>query len=172
MRGFELDLLRCQAWIADLAHERGEPALSVQLELQARLLRFADALTAMKGDPNGRRPAGLLGEGGLSKVEQLAVFIAQHYCDPIRIEDLAGEVGLHPNYAMSLFKKTFNLTINEFLTQHRISHAQRLLATTDDKIIDIALDAGYPTLSRFYDAFNQACGCPPGAYRRDHRVVQ
>ena len=65
---------------------------------------------------------------------------------------------------------TFNLTINEYLTQHRVSHAQRLLATTDDKIVDIALEAGYPTLSRFYEAFKKSCGCSPSDYRREHRT--
>jgi AraC-like DNA-binding protein len=100
----------------------------------------------------------------------MAAYIAQHYQEKIQIEELAKEVGLHPNYAMSLFKKTFNLTMNDYLTQLRLSHAQRLLATTDDKVIDIALDAGYQTLSRFYVAFDKSCGCSPGSYRREHRI--
>ena len=103
-------------------------------------------------------------------MEQLAAYIAQHYREAIRIEEVAAKVGLNPNYAMNLFKKTFNLTINAYLTQHRLSHAQRLLATTDLKVIDVALDSGYPTLSRFYDAFKQSCGCSPSSYRRTHRV--
>jgi len=56
------------------------------------------------------------------------------------------------------------------LTQHRVSHAQRLLATTDDLIIDVALNAGFGSLSRFHDAFKRWCGCPPKQYRKQHRV--
>lgn len=32
------------------------------------------------------------------------------------------------------------MTLVGYLTQYRVSHAQRLLATTDRKIVDIALD--------------------------------
>jgi AraC-like DNA-binding protein len=103
-------------------------------------------------------------------VEQLASYIARNYQEAILIEDAAKEVGLHPNYAMSLFKRTFNITLNEYLTQHRLSHAQRLLATTDNKIVDVALEAGYPTLSRFYEAFKKSCGCSPSDYRKEHRT--
>jgi AraC-like DNA-binding protein len=34
---------------------------------------------------------------------------------------------------MSLFKRAFAITVNEYLTEHRISHAQRLLATTEQR---------------------------------------
>ena len=166
----ELDILLFQSWTRDFVKGNTASLSASRLELHARLQRLADALPALDRDGKERRSAALLGEGGLSKVEQLATYIAQNYQETILIEDVAKRIGLHPNYAMNLFKKTFNLTINEYLTQHRLSHAQRLLATTDDKILDIALDAGYPTLSRFYEAFKQSCGCSPSIYRREHRI--
>jgi AraC-like DNA-binding protein len=165
---FELDLHLFQTWTRDLIGGKSEANTATQLELHARLLRLAEGLPEIQG--KGPRPSALLGEGGLSKVEQLAAYIARNYQETILIEEAAKEVGLHPNYAMNLFKKTFNLTLNEYLTQHRVSHAQRLLATTDDKIVDVALEAGYPTLSRFYEAFKKACGCSPSDYRREHRA--
>ncbi len=166
---FELDLQLFRNWAKDLAAHQDEPNLATRLELHARLQRLADTLPPPDKAGNGPSIGALPGEGGLSKMEQLAAHIAQNYQESISIADLARGVGLHPNYAMNLFKKTFNLTINEYITQHRMSHAQRLLATTDDKIVDISLEAGYPTLSRFYDAFNKSCGCSPSRYRRDHR---
>lgn len=165
---FELDLHLFQTWTRDLTGEKSEANPATQLELHARLLRLADGLPKIPGKES--RPSALLGEGGLSKVEQLAAYIAQNYQETILIGEAAKEVGLHPNYAMNLFRKTFNITINEYLTQHRVSHAQRLLATTDDKIVDVALEAGYPTLSRFYEAFKKSCGCSPSDYRREHRT--
>jgi AraC-like DNA-binding protein len=167
---FGIDLELFQTWVEDAAREANEEESPIRLELHARLLRLASALPELTASGRARREKMLLGEGGLSKAEHLAAYVAQHYQDPIRAEDIANNVGLHPNYAMSLFKKTFNLTINEYLTQHRLSHAQRLLATTDDKIVDIALAVGFNTVSRFYKAFGESCGCSPAVYRRDHRV--
>jgi len=166
---FELDLHLFQTWTRDLIGGRSGPDSAIRLELHARLLRLADSLPVVPGKGKGPRPNALLGEGGLSKVEQMAAYIAQHYQETILIGEVAREVGLHPNYAMNLFKKTFNITVNKYLTQHRMSHAQRLLATTEDKIVDIALAAGYSTLSRFYDAFKKFCGCSPSGYRREHQ---
>ncbi len=167
---FDLDIRLCQTWSTDLDLNRSQPDASVRLELHARMLRLTQAIAASKENATCDMPKAYLGAGDLNKVEQMAAYIAKHYQDPILIDEIASEVRLHPNYAMSLFKKTFNLTINEYLTQHRLSHAQRLLATTNRKIIDIAMEAGYPTLSRFYEAFRKACGCSPSSYRKEHQI--
>ena len=166
---FELDLHLFQAWTRDLKEGQGDPDSAIRLELHARLLRIANGLPTTSSRRKDQHQTALIGEGTLSKVEKMAAHIAQHYQDDFLISDVARVVGLHPNYAMNLFKKTFNITLNEYVTQHRMSHAQRLLATTDDKIVDIALAAGYATLSRFYEAFKKSCGCSPSHYRREHR---
>jgi AraC-like DNA-binding protein len=70
---------------------------------------------------------------------------------------------------MTLFKRAFGTTLLAYLTQHRISHAQRLLATTEEKILVAALDSGFNSLSRFNAAFKEACGCSPREYRRLHQ---
>lgn len=104
----------------------------------------------------------------LTHVERMASYIAQHYTEQVRVEQIAQAVGLHPNYAMALFKKALGISMVECLTQHRIAHAQRLLATTDMKIIDVAVNSGFASVSRFYDAFERICGCSPKEYRHRH----
>lgn len=165
----ELDLKLFQTWTGERVSEEAGQESAIKLELHARMLRLAGALPEFAVQGRERRQKVMVGEGALSKAEHLAAFIAQHYQDSISIRDISNKVGLHPNYAMNLFKKTFNLTINEYLTQHRLSHAQRLLATTDDKIVDIVLNVGFNTVSRFYKAFEESCNCTPAQYRRLHR---
>jgi transcriptional regulator GlxA family with amidase domain len=43
--------------------------------------------------------------------------------------------------------------------QHRLFHARRLLATTDRKLLDIAMEreSGFGSASRFYESFTRAC---------------
>jgi AraC-like DNA-binding protein len=36
--------------------------------------------------------------------------------------------------------------------------------------LDVALAAGFQSLSRFNEAFKAACGCSPRAYRKAHRT--
>jgi AraC-like DNA-binding protein len=70
---------------------------------------------------------------------------------------------------MSLFRKTFGMTLIDCVTQHRLSHAQRLLAVTDEKSVDVAIASGFNSLSRFNEAFKKSCGCSPRQYRDQHR---
>jgi AraC-like DNA-binding protein len=130
------------------------------------------ATPAPAANPKTRtRPTGLHG-GELNKVEQMACLIAQHYTEQLTVTEIGQQVGLHPNYAMGLFKKAFGTTLIDYLTHHRVSHAQRLLATTDEKIVEIAFSSGFNSISRFNEAFRRACGCTPRAYRVQHTATE
>jgi transcriptional regulator GlxA family with amidase domain len=41
--------------------------------------------------------------------------------------------------------------------------------STDMKIVDVALDSGYQSASRFYAAFKEFCGQSPQEYRQSVR---
>ena len=158
-------------WEEDLQNSEEELRHIVMLEIEARLRRMIVVRPA--GPPatvaNARKGAvASLQSGELSKVEQIACVIAQRYTEELTVTEIGRSVGLHPNYAMGLFKKAFGTTLLDYLMHHRISHAQRLLATTDDKIVNVAFESGFNSISRFNEAFRRACGCTPRQYRREH----
>jgi len=161
-------------WVEDL--QQGDPELEriVLLEMEARLHRFArriEQAQARAAESEGEETALVLPGEMPSAVEQMAQFIAQHYTESLSIEAISRSAGLHPNYAMTLFRKTFGTTLTAYLTATRVTHAQRLLVMTDDSILDIALDSGFGSLSRFNTAFKEASGCSPRDYRRVHRSI-
>ncbi len=158
-------------WESDLKCAQAETETVVLLEIEARLRRMVASLpvpAASLGETPRRNPSLL--EGGLNKVEQMACLIAQRYTEQLTVEDIGRAVGLHPNYAMSLFKKAFGTTLIEYLTHHRISHAQRLLATTEEKIVEVAFNSGFNSISRFNEVFRRDCGCSPRQYRAHHEL--
>lgn len=158
-------------WERDLAEKREDSKRLVLLEMEARLLRLGRELPALPaGAVAGQRRKASLSDGALSKVEQMACFIAQKYLDKLSVEDIGKHVGLHPNYAMTLFQNAFGTTLIEYLTHHRVSHAQRLLATTDEKVVEVAFNSGFSSISRFNEAFRRDCGCSPREYRQKHRL--
>jgi AraC-like DNA-binding protein len=164
------DRERFERWVEDLGARHADQHRAALLEIEARLLRLASGLPAQPSglhDVKARRVA--LNEGRLSKAEQMACYIALHYTDPLSVEGISRAVGLHPGYAMTLFRKTFGMTLVEYVTQHRIAHAQRLLATTDKKVLSIAIESGFGSLSRFNDAFRRACGGTPREHRRTYQ---
>ena len=154
------DEARFARWEVDLKSQTQAFERAAELEVRARLLRMSARITSVVTPPSPL---------GLSRADQLACFIAMNYQQPLTSESIATANKVHPNYAMSLFKKTFGTTMTAFVVQHRLSHAQRLLVTTDQTVLNVALEAGFQSLSRFNEAFKQACGCSPRDYRKLHR---
>lgn len=153
----ECDALKFQQWERELREREPVNDAAVRLEVQGRLMRFARRV--------GNRPTVHRSAAKLSRADQIACYIARNYHKPLTAQSIAQAVGVHPNYAMNLFRQTFSTTITSFITEHRISHAQRLLATKDDSILSIAMAAGFQSLSRFNEAFKAVCGCSPREYR-------
>jgi AraC-like DNA-binding protein len=165
-----LDVARFAQWHEDLSSDEERREEVVLLELKARLLRLAGAIRGRARHESTPRALASAGGGAPTSVERMATFIARHYMDTIGLEDVAQEVRLHPDYAAALFRKAFGVTPTRFILQHRVSHAQRMLVTSDAKVLEVAMDAGFGSLSRFNAAFRQLCGCAPREYRVMHRL--
>lgn len=161
-------------WERGLANASALWKKVVMLELEARLLRLAIAheacLASNAGKKKGKTHAPF-SDGGLKKVEQMACLIAQRYTEPLTVGEISRSVNLHENYAMTLFHKAFGIRLVEYINQHRISHAQRLLATSDQKIVDVAFASGFNSISRFNSVFRHACNCTPRQYRQQNRLT-
>ena len=158
-----------EQWVDDLHSAQPLRERIAQLEIEARLLRLAAALPERKATSSrvGRRGTQ---NPSLNRADQIACYIALHYAEPLSAAEIAKGVGLHPNYAMALFRQAFGTTMGDFLVQHRLSHSQRLLVTTEDPVIAIAAATGFQSLSRFNEVFKRACGCAPRDYRKAHGV--
>src|SRR6266568_1980847 len=130
------------------------------LEVEARLRRIAQTMPSQPPLPTQQMTTRLH-----QKVEAMICFITEHYMEPLQLGQIAQAVGLHPGYATELFRKSFGLSIMGYLLQHRVAHAQRLLATTDQTVLNVAMEAGFTSASRFYATFQKITGQSPRAYR-------
>jgi AraC-like DNA-binding protein len=163
----DFDRALFQRWSADLQRSSVPAAIpdpirqhrAVMLEAEAFLHRFLK----LEGAPDA--PA-TLDDARRSQAERLAQVIAERHTEPVSAEALARDLDLHPNYAMTLFKQAFGLTVRAFLLQHRVAHAQRLLITSELSVLDVAFESGFQSLSRFYAVFSSASGMSPLAYRQ------
>ncbi len=164
----ETDIAMFDRWLDDVRDPEPQLQEIVLLEMEARIRRLALSHNIHKNAGQIQQSIDYRHAG---KVEQMAVYVAGHYKEPLHVKDIAEAVELHPDYATALFKKTFGITLSEYLVDHRISHAQRLLATTSSKITEIAYSSGYNSISRFNAAFKKSCGCTPREYRQRHRVA-
>src|SRR5688572_22929977 len=86
--------------------------------------------------------------GAVRKVSEMARFVAENHAGSLRMEDVARQVGLHPNYAMALFRRHYGMTLGGYLTRLRICQAQYLLISTDWEVSRIAFETGFGSISR------------------------
>ena len=80
------------------------------------------------------------------------------------------EVGLTARRVTDIFKQEYGMTPKEYTDSLRLQAAEKLLVETDKKIIEIAWDAGFSSLSSFNRFFKKKTGMTPTEYRKTKRL--
>ena len=151
-------------WLDDASSRSPARRRVMLLEMEARFHRLA----LMEARPSRPREAG--GQDGVGQMSGVTRFIARNYREPLSVQTIADHAHLHAKYLMRVFKKQCGTSIWEYLTRLRVSHAQRLLITTEMKVLDVAMESGFSSVAPFYAAFAvHSRGLRPLDYRRQHR---
>lgn len=157
------DLLKGDALLEDIVRE----------EVSARLRRLdRDGWHDLRAVARSEAPGSRTAMKRLPKVELMARFIDEHACDDIDVASIAKAVELHPNYAMDLFKRGVGQTMVQYIIRRRLDVALSVLVSTEQTVAGIAFQAGFKSLSRFYEAFTSRFGMSPSRYRRHYRQVR
>ena len=163
---FTADKRAFTQWNEDLHSQDRNRHKVALLEIEARLGRLAGRMPEALDLKGVENPAsGMLNHQYFQKISQIADYVSRHFAEPLTVPDIAKAVNMHPTSATKMFKKICGINLIHYLTQHRILHAQRLLMTSDLKILDIALASGYRSASRFYAAYKKFCGMSPQRFR-------
>jgi AraC-like DNA-binding protein len=146
--------------------QRGDEQLRrvVLLEVEARLRQFAAEAPASPEKRAGSSEVMLL-QGQAQQFGRIVALVAERCREPISVSEIAEALGLHPKYLMGMFRRLSGMTLLEYIAQQRVAYAQRLLATTNLKIIDVAMDSGFGSVCRFHAVFARLCGTTPRQYR-------
>ena len=97
---------------------------------------------------------------------KVALFIDEHYAEPLSVEQVAAKFGLSKYYFSRLFAKYLHCQFNEFLTLRRLKAAEAMLVQPDMSITDIAYSCGFGSNSTFSRLFHEHRGCSPSEYRK------
>lgn len=177
-RGAMIEALEIRSWDRDIFQRWREELLAgdenlaeiVRNELTARVLRIErDGWRDLREEGSAIASFSANDSERVEHIERMLRFIAEHALENISAEDVGTAVGLHPNYAMSIFKRAVGHTINQAIVRHRLDTAQSLLISTDLSITDVAFESGFGSASRFYEAFSERFVEKPTAFRRRMR---
>lgn len=97
-------------------------------------------------------------------------FIRAHADKRVSVGQTAAHVHLSRCYFCKVFKRATGMTFTQYLTCVRVEHAQELLSDSAARVTDVALHAGFTSLSQFHRAFRRTTGMSPTAYRDSRRA--
>jgi AraC family transcriptional regulator len=101
-----------------------------------------------------------------ARMQRVCDYMHAHLAEEVSLRDLAKVAYVSRFHLIRMFKQTCGETPYQRLTQLRIQMAQRLLATSDTPITQIALDCGFTNQTHFAAAFRRLIGLSPRAYRK------
>jgi AraC-like DNA-binding protein len=121
-------------------------------------------------DPEGTGPSAADQSDPLSfgKVRHICDFITDNFRQDIDSSDVATSADIHPKYAMSIFRKSTGMTLNEYVSLLRLSYAQAMLIKDDANVLRVAMESGFGSLSAFNKSFRKITGKSPSDFRRDY----
>jgi AraC-like DNA-binding protein len=102
------------------------------------------------------------------RVRDICAFITDNFRQHIDSSDIAISADIHPKYAMSIFRKSTGMTLNEYVSLLRLSYAQAMLINDDANVLRVAMESGFGSLSAFNKSFRKIAGKSPSDYRRDY----
>lgn len=88
------------------------------------------------------------------------------------IEAMIKLSGKSHEHLCRLFKKYYSTTPTNYLNHLRLNYCANMLTNSDLGILDISIEAGYESLSYFYNLFKKKFGSSPSLFRKQHSRVK
>ena len=102
---------------------------------------------------------------------KVARHIREHLDQPIRVQDLAGLVGLSASYFSRRFRGSFGLAPRAYVIRSRLERAQSLMRQGRTPLCAIALDCGFCDQAHMSRLFHTVIGSTPSRWRRQQALV-
>lgn len=166
------DALLFEGWVGDYESRHATQMALARTELQCRLRRqnLNGWRLMMSQDEASSSSSAAISGKQMAHVQKMIRYMAEQYTQPISVADIAAAGGVSDGYGMGLFQKTLGMSITSYLTKLRLYHAKSALVERNEKIVTIAMDSGFGSVSRFYEVFSKDTGQTPISFRQSHKV--
>lgn len=143
--------------VAELLHDADDVRTEPEA-LRRRLVEEIERLRSEIATEEGDRPSQV--------VADMERYIADHFTEPIQVQDVAYHVELSPGYANLLYRSATGRTLHQVITNLRMQRAKELLETGAEMIQDVATKCGFTSSGYFITVFRRHFGVTPGEFKR------
>ncbi|MBQ4111076.1 MAG: helix-turn-helix transcriptional regulator [Clostridia bacterium] len=104
-----------------------------------------------------------------SVIDQINEYLEENYSNSmLSNSDIAKYCGISPAYLSTVFKKTANKNLVDYITEFRINKAKELYLKNGTSITEVAKNTGFISSSTFIRAFKKIEGITPGQYQKNN----
>jgi xylan 1,4-beta-xylosidase len=135
-----------------------------EIKIRALLLELIYVLLR-KFLSNQERGESPINRRTMDRLLKLNEYIQSHYQQTLTLNELAEQENFSVSYLSSFFQKSMGVSFRAYVTRIRLEHAVKAMLTTNEPIIAIALDSGFPNLKAFHKAFKDVYRMTPTEYR-------
>ena len=96
--------------------------------------------------------------------EMAKKFIFDNYRSKITISDICDDIGCSKSTLITCFKKEYGTTVNNYITNVRLTEAVSMLKMGERNIGEVAAETGFSDQSYFSKVFSAKYGIPPSEY--------
>ena len=100
----------------------------------------------------------------------VANYVRHHLSEPVRVEELAGELNISRPYLSAKFKKETGKSLTDFILGEKTEEARRLLRYSDKTSAAIAAYLGFSSQGHFCKVFKTFAGMTPNEFRNRYRT--
>lgn len=158
-----------QRWYADYRSGDFERAEIVKMELNALLRRAAltdfDFLRPPQHEITSDRS---LSSAHVRHVIDMVRFVLENLDKPLLNAQVTAVTGLHENYAVSLFSRTMQVPLKQFINRMRLMRARALLVESSIAVSSVAEKCGFGSITQFYAQFRASYGISPASLRQHY----
>lgn len=137
-----------------------------KLKYDACLYALLDVITSQFPPQDRDHASFIINQKKLDAIDKMTAYIVKNYKKKITLDKLAKESGYNSSYVSQLFKSYMGINFYDYLTRIRLREATRDLSNSDKKVLDIALEHGFPDLKAFNLAFKENFSKSPLNYRK------
>lgn len=159
----------CQKKLLELLRQAALLQKKEHVEFQTRNI-FSDIWLLLLQEIRERKPAvNSLNSTRQDRIQTMLTFIRQNYQEKLSLEDIAYSASISKSECLRCFRTGIHRTPFEYLQDYRMEMAERLLRSTNDSILDIALQTGFSNSAYFGKIFRETHEISPGLYRKMHQ---
>lgn len=99
-------------------------------------------------------------------IEKIIDYSFKHFLEPVTLDEIAAIANMTIPTFCRFFKKNIKKTYFDFIRDLRISHACKLLTSTDKPILEICYESGYKSWAHFSKQFKEVKDQTPSQFRK------